>query len=294
MSADIVREEGIYTMSAEDYHADELRDQPALSSSIIKILVSESPLHAWTNHPKLNPNFVREESEVMDIGAIAHALLLEGESKAVVLDFPDWRPKASKEARDEARKAGRVPLLDKHYQTVMLMVRSARQQLEAHRDAKDAFTDGRPEQTIIWEESGLLCKARLDWLHDSHRKIDDYKTTGVTANPEAVSRTLFSNGNDIQAAWYIRGLKAIDPQCEPIFRFIYQETYPPYALSVIMLGPDALMMAERKIVRAMDTWRECLATNKWPGYPNEACYVNVPAWMEHQEMEKELNSVIHT
>ena len=53
---------GIYGMSEDCYHADPA-DAPSLSASIAKILIAETPLHAWTAHPKLNPNFVREEKD---------------------------------------------------------------------------------------------------------------------------------------------------------------------------------------------------------------------------------------
>ena len=150
----------ITAMSAETYHGDPCA-APSLSASIINVLCTESPRHAWTAHPRLNPRYSQEEDERMDIGTIAHAILLEGSDVAAVMDFPDWRTKEARTKRDEARTAGLVPILRKNWDTVLAMVAAARVQLDAHKDARKAFRDGKPEQTILWEEAGVSCRARF-------------------------------------------------------------------------------------------------------------------------------------
>lgn len=283
-----MKECGIFEMSADEYHADPC-PEPSLSASIAHILCSASPLHAWTAHPKLNPQFVREEAARMDIGAIAHALVLEGINKARVLDFPDRRTNDYKRAHAAAMAAGEIPILTKDFEDVKGMVVSLRHFLDPYRPLQTALMEGRPEVSLMWqEENGVWCRARPDWLSDDHRRIEDYKTRSGTANPEVVSRTIFNEGWDVQAAFYIRGLKAIDPTAAPAFRFIVQETYPPYAVSVVSLGPDSMMIAEKKVQWAIDKWRECLDSNEWPGYPTEVCYATLPAWEETKWLEKEL------
>lgn len=296
----MISEPGIYSISAEEYHRD-CCEKPSLSATIAKMLCDDSPLHARTAHVRLNPAApTEEEVDHLNIGTAAHALLLEGLAVAEVLDFPDWRTKAAREARDAAREAGKVPLLTKHWGAVLAMATSARAQLSRHR-ASDMFTDGKPEQVIVWKEGDVWCRARLDWLHDSLLNIDDYKTTGATANPEVISRTLFQNGWDIQAAFYLRGLQAIRAHTMdvaefrnsrlPDFRFAVQETYPPYALSVVALGPDALMLAEKRVTYALDKWHECLRTDTWPGYITDVAYASLPAHLEARWLEKELEEV---
>jgi hypothetical protein len=103
---------GILAVSADQYHADALTDEPTLSATIARILVSKTPAHAWERHPKLNLNYRREESERFDIGTCAHALFLEGRQVVEVVGFGDWRSKAAKEARELARAHGRIPLLE--------------------------------------------------------------------------------------------------------------------------------------------------------------------------------------
>ena len=285
---------GVYEISANEYHSDPVV-VPSLSSSLARALIANSPLHCWFESPRLNPNFQREEEEKFDLGTAAHALLLEGESGVQVIDAPDWRTKAAREARDAARAAGKLPLLAARWADVLAMVKSAREQLDAHTEADDMFTEGKAEQTLIWQEDtrdgAIYCRARPDFLHDDHLLIDDYKTTGASANPEAWTRGLFNSGFDIQTAFYLRGVRAIFGT-QATFRFAIQENYPPYALSIISLAPDALVIAEKKVLYAIEQWAKCLRANHWPGYPARICYAGLPPWEEAAWLEKETDGKI--
>ena len=278
---------GIYTLAADAYHADPC-DTPSLSASIARILCVDTPIHAWTQHPRLNPDYQPEEAEKFDIGTAAHALLLQGDEIAEVLEFTDWRTNAAKDARDEARANGRLPLLAKNWQQVRRMVEAARIQLQGVDANPVPFTGGQPEQTLVWTDQGAHCRARLDWLRDDRAAIDDYKTTSRPggANPEAWSRSLFNMGYDVQAAFYLRGVHQLTG-AEPDWRWVVQETAPPYALSVVSLTPAARELADAKVEYALKTWRDCLAANVWPGYPTQVCYAELPGWEEARWLEKE-------
>ena len=94
---------GIYDISAEEYHNDPC-PTPSLSASIVKVVADETPLHAWTLHPKLNPNFERKEEDKFVIGTVAHSLMLRDPKNFAILDFDTYQSKAAKEARDAARE----------------------------------------------------------------------------------------------------------------------------------------------------------------------------------------------
>jgi hypothetical protein len=172
------------------------------------------------------------------------------------------------------------------------MLDAAHVHLVVHKEAYDAFQSGKPEVTLIWfdQEFNVWCRARLDWLHDSYLKIDDLKTTGITANPEALSRTMFSNGWDVQAAFYLRGLRILTGK-DAIFRFIAQENEPPYALSVIGVGPDVAMLGEKKVRYALETFARCLKSGVWEGYPVRTCFPGLPEWEEARWLRKEMEDV---
>jgi len=283
----VIESPRIYQMTADTYHADPC-PVPSLSSSIARKLLTASAQHAWFAHPRLNPAVEREEKETFDLGSAAHAYLLEGESGFAVIEAPDWRTKAAKDARDAARIEGKVPLLAHRWQDVQDMARAARQQLGEHEAMPIPFAGGKAEQTLIWREGDVWCRARLDWLHDDHSAIDDLKTTAASANPDIWSRTLFGAGSDIQAAFYLRGLRAIGGEREIAFRFIVQENFKPFALSVIGLAPDALALADRKVKQAIALWDYCLKANRWPGYPTQVCWAELPPWENNRWLEREL------
>jgi hypothetical protein len=191
---------GILAVSADQYHADALTDEPTLSATIARILVSKTPAHAWERHPKLNLNYRREESERFDIGTCAHALFLEGRQVVEVVGFGDWRSKAAKEARELARAHGRIPLLATQWDEVTAMVAAVKTRLGKFDVTPPLFDDGQPEQTLLWEEDGVFCRARPDWIRNDFTAVDDLKTVGRSADPEYQSRALFASGLDVQAS----------------------------------------------------------------------------------------------
>lgn len=277
----------ILEMSEEDYHADRVAGTPSLSASLCKILCSQTPLHAWTAHPRLNPNFVREEKEIFDLGTVAHALMLQGLKTCLIVQAPDWRTKEAQRMRDDARAQGEIPLLEKHWNRVQAMVGAGKRQIAAHKEAADAFTDGKPEQTLVWtDDHGVVCRARLDWLHNSMDRFEDYKGTGITANPDGISRSMFGAGWDVQDAFYRRGLKAIFGK-EATGIFLAQEDFEPYALSVIGMGPDVQCIGDKKVQYAIDLFAKCLDSSKWPGYSDRICYPILPVWQEEMWLRKE-------
>lgn len=271
-----------------DYHNDQVADRPTLSASIAHTLTVASPLHAQANHPRLNPSLLRREEPRYDLGTAAHAWLLEGADIVHCVDHVDWRTKDARDQRDEARAAGKIPLLAHVWADCKDMVEAARQQLADHDADPPLFTQGKAEQTIVWDENGVVCRARLDWLRDDCATIDDYKTTSASADPDRWERTMYGIGADIQVAFYLRGVAATCGLLRwPEFRFVVQETYPPYALSVIGLAPSALELANRKVDRAIGLWRECLGSGRWPGYPVRVAYVEAPGWEEARFLERQ-------
>jgi hypothetical protein len=131
---------GILDVSADAYHRDEIDERPSLSKSVIHTLINSSPLHAWTQHPRLNPNFERVEEDRFDVGNCAHSLFLEGVDKICVVPFDSWRSKDAKEQRDVARGHGLVPLLPQQAEEAREMVAAVRAQCDSHPEGP-FFTD---------------------------------------------------------------------------------------------------------------------------------------------------------
>lgn len=269
------------------YHADDLYARPSLSKSVIQTLLTKSPAHAWASHPK-NPECVaRVDDKKYDVGTAAHRLFLEGdEHSVVVVDADSWRTNDAKEERDAAYAAGLTPLLAKDWERVRATATAIREGCDRIGVTPALFTDGHPERTLVWEEDGVICKARLDWLRDDRAAIDDLKSTAASAAPESWPRTAFGIGADLQQAFYQRGARAV-LGVEPAFRFVTVETEPPFALTAFTMAPDALALANAKIDHALSVWRDCTTTGVWPSYPSRLCHIHAPSWAELQWFDRE-------
>ncbi len=288
---------GVYKISSEEYHTDPC-STPSLSRSTIIDLLDRSPAHAWFNHSRLNPDFKKNEDEKkFDLGQACHSLLLEGIDNAEVIEVEDWRTKAAKEARDQAREKGKIPLLLHQYDQVKEMVGLAMGQIRICEELGiiDLQGDGTSEMSYVWQEedknaTGISpwLRVRPDWVSNDHKIILDYKTTGQSGNPSEIARYIINMRLDIQNALYVRGVKAIQGE-EPKFIFLFQETDAPYLCSIVGLPPDFLEIAKQKVEYGIFLWQTCLAQNEWPGYPNRVAWIELPQWAfyawEHKATE---------
>lgn len=278
-----------YDVDADTYHADPL-PAPSLSSGVARTLIDRSPLHAWTQHPRLNPDYAPREEARFDFGSAAHMLVLGRGRDLAVIDAPDWRKSEAKEARDAARAEGKTPILAADHERALAVAGAFATQVEAYPEAFAAFSAiGRSEVVIAWMEQGVWCRGMADRLAlaEEEAVLIDYKTTQASAHPAAVSRRLYDLGQDLQLAFYRRGILALRPSVKR-FRalLLTQEVDPPYALSVVSLDPATWQMAEQRIDLAIGLWRRCLAADEWPGYPAEIATAELPVWKENDWIER--------
>jgi len=265
---------GIYPdLSMSDYIKDPCPD-PSLSKGVIIDLVERSPLHAHHNHPRLGGN-VDAGSNRADIGSAAHALLLGGEESIVTVDADNYRTKAAQQLRDGARASGRIPILAKDRMYLDEMVGIAREKLEG-------YGAGKTEQTLIWDEDGdpvIWGRGRTDWIADDRRLIIDYKTANNADPIRWIKSAMLPGGYDIQAAWYLRGLKNLEGPKSRDFLFLVQEIDPPYAVSVVGIGPELAELSNRKIEAGIRLWREAIKTKHWRGYADLTHWAEAPQYM---------------
>lgn len=286
-----ITEPGVYDIPEAEYHADNFLPTASLSSSLAKVLLEKSPRHCWLESARLNPNHAPLVGKEFDIGKAAHALMLGDVQRFDIIDEADFRTKAAREARDAAYHAGRIPLLRHKLAEVEAMVMAARAQLREH-ERRDAFTDGKPEQTLVWQEGDVWCRCRLDWMPNKGATFDDFKTTSGSANPETVTRQIFSLSYDVQAAFYMRGIRAVLAPRNPQFEFVFCEVEPPHGLSVVGFPPAVMDLADRKVAEAIRLWRWCLRNNQWPIYPARTVYVEMPVWAEKSWLDREARDAL--
>lgn len=289
-----ITEPGLYLDVAEKaYHGAGLCPRPPLSSSIAKVLVAESPGHAWWEHPDLNKAKALElerSTKSQGMGTALHKLILGKGRPFKILNFDDYKTKAAREARDAAIADGATPLLAKEIDKAEEIAEAAKRRIGkssiAHLIGEDK---GDAEVTGVWQESnGVWCKMRVDWLphvarEGGHITVIDLKTTGQSAHEAAWSRTMFDFGGDIQSSLYRRGLHRLIPNTRSVdFVFVVVEQEPPFAVNLCRVGNEAASYADDTVKLAIKTWGELLkrgtSLDDWPFFEDEISDIDPPAW----------------
>jgi hypothetical protein len=286
---------GFYEISADDYHADKIGDEPTLSASIAQRLVTRSPWHAWTHHPRLGGakrKRVKAPTKEMDRGTIVHALLLGKSRDVVLVDANDWRTDKAKGEREAARKLGKIAVLPKELREANDIVQAIRPQL----DERDIRLNGQSELCAVWQEQAddgtpVWCRALFDHLLINTARIWDLKTSGKPMPPDKLDSKVDDDAGYIQAVAYPSALAAIRPELagRATFGWIFAECgEEPYA--VVTGEPDGAMR-EMGILhwrRAINMWAQCMRTGEWPGYPLTPVRVGVKPWrLQQAQMESE-------
>lgn len=272
----------------------------AVSSGMCHRILTQSPLHAWMNSP-WNPKREPNDSGIADIGTLAHACLLEGGTDNVRVfdpaDFPNangkgaatgWTNKAIREARETARAAGEIPVLRENFDAVQAMVYAAQEYI-AQSELSGIFDDGEPEVTLFFDQDGIACKARADFLVTDKRICLSYKTTNGSANPESWSRTQLPM-YDVATVFYERAVAAACQSDEVMCVHLVQEQREPYACSLVALSPALRELASAKLDKALSAWSACVASGRFPAYTARICYAEPKAWQVSDFEEKLINS----
>jgi hypothetical protein len=282
----------------------------AVSASFLHRLLTECPRAAWFDSP-FNPNRPPPEppDDKIDAGIVAHAIVLEqSRAKVQIIDpreFPNkgngsipdgWKNPAIRAARDEARAAGKIPVLPADMEAISAMAGAALEFIESLRDTEPAIwhafqpDGGDSEMSLSWDEDGLLCKARPDRISRDRRLIVDLKFSKRSAEPDGWSRSqLGPMGYRITASFYRRGGQRLF-LISPDYVFLVVEQDPPHLCSLVGVDPQNLVLGDDQVEAALATTRQCLATGDWWAYPRRVCYPDVQAyeiarWQERQAVQ---------
>ena len=268
---------------------------PALSASILQAMVERCPAAAWFES-WLNPRRVLDFSAQTDAGKIAHAILLEGSESGVEIiepadhpaektgNIPDgWTNKSIRAARDNARAAGKIPVLSSQMAEIRAMVDAARIYVSGIAKTEKALygafmpAGGDSELTLVWKEGDTLCRMRPDRISTDRKLIVNYKTTATSVEPDRWGRGPFLEYL-MGAAWYVRGVRQLF-DVEASYVYLCQETAPPYLCSLVGVDPAAMELGASKVDVALERWQRCVERNDWPGYPARVAYPELPPWV---------------
>jgi len=273
---------GLVAMPPEQYHADPCA-MPSLSSTIAHKLVSKSPAHAYLAHPRLGGK-PQEPTAAMDEGSLLHEIILRGvdsvQDRLVIVAADDWRTKAAREKRDDARAAGKQPVLEKNLMPAL----SACVEILARFQDLGIVLSGVSEVAAFWQEhasDGTLvqCRGMFDHLLRADGVIYDLKKSR-SAHPKALRKHVEGYGYHLQAEAYRRALERIEPRLagKVQFRWLFVEAEAPYGVTIAEPAGSMRRLGEACWSQAVDAWAHCLATNDWPAYPREVQRLEASPW----------------
>lgn len=244
---------GVYDNIPNDaYHAD-----PAVGSTTLKGLLDPSKYGTYDVRGQVP---FKGNRSTLDFGTVAHSILLEGDESSIdLMPFDDYRTKDAREARDASRDAGRIPLKQGEYESVMRVVDAVR----AHPVASDLLTGHVAEQTLIHrdEATGLLIKVRPDARTPGI--ITDLKTA-ADVDPRKFSREVIpARGYHLSAALYVDVVREVlGEECEFFIIAVSKDEQP--RVVVIRMGEAYLADGRARYRRALDLHAHGIATGEWP------------------------------
>lgn len=255
-----------------------------LSPSIAKILIQKSPIHAWQAH-HLGGGSKSDPTSAMIEGRLIDALILGGESKIQVLPFKDYKTDAAKEAKAEALKARKVPVLEGKFAEA-----KATADILKVRIREFGYDLGACEfqKRLEWTDSkGVECCGVLDALDTANGLIFDLKTCD-DATPYTLQRKIPSYGYDIQSASYIEAVSTTIPELQGRLKmiFLFCELEPPFAVLPVEFSGTMATLGSRRWKRAKRTWAKCLESKVWTGYSKEPVKIEALPWQLSQEQEQ--------
>lgn len=297
----VIREPGIYAVSADTYHSDPIVE-PSLSCSIARMLVRKTPRHAWQAHARFGSVGI-VPTKVMDDGSAIHAMM-SGQAHLIdvvrtvygpktknkdLIGHPvrDYKTDAAAEERDEIRGMGRIPVLAHRLPELTGCYQAAVHQLEAADDGDVFLSPGRSEVMAVAREGDVWLRALIDRLPDDRRLAPgDLKTTELSAAPGGWERRLQTE-YAFQDAFYRRTLNGAEGFIRPPMRFGVIELDLPHG--AVIMAPATILqtIAEAEVERAVQRWRQCTRSGLWPLYPPHTAWVEATGWQIAQSEEAE-------
>lgn len=296
---------GPFQLSAAEYHADKFCPEPSLSSTMMKTLITETPLDAWCDSQRLNPQWEAPNDKDFNVGHAAHSLILG--AGAEFLEIPSKilasngasTTNAAKEFIRAATEEGMVALPPKHFDAV-----------HAYADAVNTalrligikIDPARSELAAYAHIDGVWNRMQADNAPAGVKYLLDLKTTAGSVHPDELVKAVVNMRYDVPAVHYPQVWNAATRE-ERHMRFVFvskpagekkKNRLPQVGMVELyndgemraasdyaqdeMYSADWIADATRDVERARRIFRRCLDTGEWPGYPARTALIGAPAW----------------
>jgi hypothetical protein len=263
--------------------------RPLISPSVAKLIVGQSPRHAWWVHPQLGGRKSRHTA-AMGRGTLLHQLVLGAGDSVVVLRYDSYRSKAAQQERDSVRATGATPVLEREYDEAKAAAVAVTEELT---ELGFSFR-GSSEVAAYWTEESshgeVGCCCRMDHLDGD--TILDLKFVS-SAKPDECFRHMHKFGADIQGAANVAALETLRPELagrvRMVFLFVELSDDGPLCITPVSWGGTMAEMGQMRWNRATAIWANLLGSgsSQWPAYVTTTVQAEAPPYAFHAEIEAE-------
>jgi hypothetical protein len=203
-------------------------------------------------------------------------------STVVFNPYPDFRTKAAQTLRDEAVAAGKIVVS----QEMMAQITDALDRLRNDEIAGPVIENSKTQMVLLGKLKGIQFKSLVDFAPENEACLYDLKTTN-DFSLRGFAKTIDSFGYHVQAALYLKMWNLVNPSDQrDRFRFIWQDSNPPYEVAVTELPAFDIAAGEEWAANQLD--RIIAATNSgiWPGITGgKVAMVGRPGYAAFQDEE---------
>jgi hypothetical protein len=252
--------DGVHVNLREDVY---FKDDAFSASDAIELLSGASPLKF-----KARRKTSWKRTQALEFGRLAHRMIIEGKAVEVGSRKPrpiktPYREPGSPYMKSLHWTPGTDLVLDGKLSQVARM----NEALRNHPFAMTPFSHGGdPEVTLVWtdQETGIRCRARLDWRPpEGYAFFADYKTT-VSLREEDLERAIERYRYHVRAAHYVDGIRACGLHPDPVYVIVFQEKDPPYEVEVVEIDEESLAWGRIELAWARALFAQCEQTGVWP------------------------------
>ncbi len=129
-----------------------------------------------------------------------------------------------------------------------------------------------------------FCKIRPDIAYEENGWLIDVKTC-ANASQKQFQKDMINFNYDLQAAFYLDGMKYITGKPPQGFIFLCVENCAPFDIAIYTPEAKVIEHGRHKYQQALATFQECWEKDYWPGYTEQAVSLELPGWAVWQETE---------
>ena len=224
--------------------------RPEWSYSQMKVILDSGIDYAVANKQGKLP---KPKSPAIDLGQLAHMMVLGGSDQFALSEWPDYRSKAAREWRDGQEEQGKIVISQAQWKDIEQIVTN----IEAHPHFKKYMGKGDKafhELELFAEAGGVKLRGKADYLRKLPNDgliITDLKTT---AQFDGWARKAYYSHYDLQAAVYTLIASAAthsNPELTNYY-FCVAETVAPYRVQFMHTSLEFLESGERKLRKCID------------------------------------------